>query len=141
MLRGVRSRRRPAARAAVIVLAVVAGIMFVPTLTLALAGQSDKPAKPDKNATTRLRIEVTGGDSNKPVADASVYVRYPDDKKVELDLKTNQEGVARSPEIRQGTILIQVVAPGWKTYGEYHDISETEPTIQVHLVKPTTHWY
>lgn len=139
MLRGIRSRRAPAARTAVIWLAVFAGIMFVPAL--ARAGQSDKPAKPDKNATTRLRIEVTGGDSNKPVADASVYVRYPDDKKVELDLKTNQEGVARSPEIRQGKILIQVVAPGWKTYGEYHDISETEPTIQVHLVKPTTHWY
>jgi len=142
MLRGIRSRRAPAARAVVICLAVFAAVVFVPVL--ARAGQSDKPdkpAKPDKNATTRPRIEVTGGDSNKPVADASVYVRYPDDKKVELDLKTNQEGVARSPEIRQGRILIQVVAPGWKTYGEYHDISETEPTIQVHLVKPTTHWY
>lgn len=113
----------------------------MPALTMALAGQADKPAKPDKNATTRLRIEVTGGDANKPIADASVYVRYADDKKFELDLKTNQEGVARSPEIRQGKILIQIVAPGWKTYGEYHDISETEPTIQIHLIRPTTHWY
>ncbi len=141
MLRRISSRRAPAARAAAIFLAVFAGIMFVSALTMALEGQSDKPAKPDKNATTRLRIEVTGGDSDKPVADASVYVRYPDDKKFELDLKTNLEGIARSPEIRQGKILIQVVAPGWKTYGEYHDISEAEPTIQVHLVKPTTHWY
>jgi hypothetical protein len=141
MLRRISSRRTPAARAAVIFLAVFAAVALVPALTMALAGQSDKPAKPDKNATTRLRIEVTGGDANKPVADASVYVRYPDDKKFELDLKTNQEGVARSPEIRQGKILIQIVAPGWKTYGEYHDISETEPTIQVHLLRPTTHWY
>ena len=135
------SRRAPAARVAVIWLAVFAAVALVPALATALAGQSDKPAKPDKNATTRLRIEVTGGDANKPVADASVYVRYPDDKKFELDLKTNQEGIARSPEIHQGKILIQIVAPGWKTYGEYHDISEAEPTIQVHLVKPTTHWY
>src|SRR5579884_3886611 len=43
--------------------------------------KSDKAEKPDKHATTRLRIEVTGGDANKPVADASVYVRYPNDKK------------------------------------------------------------
>lgn len=141
MLRRISSRRSPAAGTAVICLAVFVAVAFVPALTTALAGQSDKPAKPDKNATTRLRIEVTGGDANKPVADASVYVRYPEDKKFELDLKTNQEGIARSPEIREGKILIQIVAPGWKTYGEYHDISESEPTIQVHLVKPTTHWY
>jgi len=59
MLRRISSRRAPAARAAAIFLAVFAGIMFVSALTMALEGQSDKPAKPDKNATTRLRIEVT----------------------------------------------------------------------------------
>jgi hypothetical protein len=108
----------------------------------ALGGQSDKPVAPEKrNGTSHLRIEVTGGDANKPVAEASVYLRFPKEKKVELDLKTNQEGVARSPEIPQGKVLIQIVAPGWKTYGQYHDVSESEQTIQVHLVKPTTRWY
>ena len=108
-----------------------------------LAAQNDKePAAKEKgNGTSRLRIEITGGDENKPVPDASVYLRFPKDKKGELDLKTNLEGVARSPEIPQGRILIQIVASGWKTYGEYHDISESEQTIQIHLVKPTTRWY
>jgi hypothetical protein len=107
-----------------------------------LAAQADKPAVPDKRAgTSRLRIEVTGGDTNKPVADASVYLRFPEKRKEELDLKTNQEGVARSPEIRQGKVLIQIVAPGWKTYGEYHDVTDAEQTIQIHLVRPTTRWY
>jgi hypothetical protein len=111
-----------------------------PTFAPALAAQSDKPAA-KHNGTTRLRIEVTGGDANKPVAEASVYLRFANDKKAELDLKTNQEGIARSPEIPQGKILIQIIAPGWKTYGEYHDVTETEQTIQVHLVRPTTKWY
>jgi hypothetical protein len=115
--------------------------LFCLTVIAPLGAQSDKPAPPDKHATTRLRIELTGGDANKPVADASVYLRFPKDKKVELDLKTNLEGVARSPEIPQGQILIQIVAPGWKTYGEYHDLTGTEQTIQIHLVKPTTRWY
>ena len=106
-----------------------------------LAAQSDKSAVPDKHATSRLRIEVTGGDTNKPVADASVYLRFPEKRKEELDLKTNQEGVARSPEIRQGKVLIQIVAPGWKTYGEYHDATEAEQIIHIHLARPTTHWY
>jgi len=106
------------------------------------AAQSEKsPAPADKHATSRLRIEVTGGDQNKPISDASVYVRFPKDKKVELDLKTNQEGVARSPAIPQGRVLIQIVVPGWKTYGEYHNVTEAEQTIQIHLVKPPIRWY
>lgn len=119
----------------------------IPMMAPAAAGQTDKTAAPDKsaardkNATSRLRIEVTGGDTNKPVADASVYLRFPEKKKDELDLKTNQEGIARSPEIRQGKVLIQIVAPGWKTYGEYHDATEAEQTIQIHLVRPPTRWY
>ena len=115
--------------------------LLFPLVCTPLAAQSDRPAVPDKHATSRLRIEVTGGDTNKPVADASVYLRFPEKKKEELDLKTNQEGIARSPEIRQGRVLIQIVAPGWKTYGEYHDATEAEQTIQIHLVRPTTRWY
>lgn len=124
-------------------LVLLAALLGLVLLAPALTAQSDKaPGASDKrNATSRLRIELTGGDENKPVADASIYLRFPAQKKVELDLKTNQEGIARSPEIPQGKILIQVVAPGWKTYGEYHDISESEQTIQIHLVKPPIKWY
>jgi hypothetical protein len=128
--------------------ALLLTLLFLSLFTPSPAAQSDKPATPDKPAvpdkhagTSRLRIEVTGGDTKKPVADASVYLRFPEKKKDELDLKTNQEGVARSPEIRQGKVLIQIVAPGWKTYGEYHDVTEAEQTIQIHLVRPTTRWY
>jgi hypothetical protein len=113
--------------ASLVPLAMLFGLaLLTPTLT----AQSDKaPAAADKrNATSRL-------------ADASIYLRFPDQKKVELDLKTNQEGIARSPEIRQGKVLIQVVAQGWKTYGEYHDVTESEQTIQIHLVKPPIKWY
>jgi hypothetical protein len=133
-------RRKTLFRASLALLAILFGLAL---LTPALTAQSDKaPAAGDKrNGTSRLRIELTGGDENKPVADASVYLRFPDKKKVELDLKTNQEGIARSPEIRQGKVLIQVVAPGWKTYGEYHDVTESEQTIQIHLVKPPIRWY
>ncbi len=118
-------------------------VIFVPAvLAPGLCAQNDKPAASEKrHGTSHLRIEVTGGDNNKPVADASVYMRFPKEKKVELDLKTNQEGVTRSPEIPQGKILIQIVAPGWKTYGEYHDVTESEQNIQIHLLKPTTRWY
>jgi hypothetical protein len=121
-------------------LALLLTFFSPPTVGPKLAAQSEKPAAKRKG-TTRLRIEVTGGDANKPVSEASVYLRYANDKKAELDLKTNQEGIARSPEIPQGKILVQIVAPGWKTYGEFHDVTENEQTVQVHLVRPTTKWY
>ena len=122
-----------------LLLAVFVSSMFASALT----AQNDQPsaAPENKHGTSRLRIEVTGGDENKPVSQASVYLRFPKEKKVELDLKTNQEGIARSPEIPQGKVLIQIVAQGWKTYGEYHDVTETEQTIQIHLLKPITRWY
>jgi hypothetical protein len=124
-------------------LSLLLAVYGLAVMASTLAAQSEKaPAPAEKrNVTSRLRIEVTGGDQNKPVADASVYLRIAKDKKSEMDLKTNQEGVARSPEIPQGRVLIQIVAPGWKTYGEYHDISESEQTIQIHLARPTTRWY
>ena len=114
-----------------------------------LRAQEAKPKSDSSKPSTtcRLRIEVTGGEQKKPVADASVYVKYGDEEKIlkgkaiELNLKTNQEGVARSPLIPKGRILIQIIAPGWKTYGEWHDVTEDEQTVSIQLVRPPTKWY
>lgn len=107
---------------------------------------SARPAD-NKQAKSRLRIEVTGGDNSKPIVEASVYIKFGKDPKsekgklTELNIKTNQEGIAQSPEVPQGKILIQIIAPGWKTYGEWHDITQEEQNIQIHLVRPSTKWY
>jgi hypothetical protein len=101
----------------------------------------------NKQPKSRLRIEVTGGDDNKPVVQASVYIKFGKDPKsekgklTELNIKTNQEGIAQSPDVPRGKILIQIIAPGWKTYGEWHDITEEEQKIQIHLLRPSTKWY
>jgi hypothetical protein len=94
----------------------------------------------------RLTIVVTGGEDKKPVDSASVYVRYVEqhklgkDKKIEMNLKTNQSGVCHVPVIPPGKFVIQVIADGWKTYGEYYDINQTEQTINITLVRPPK-WY
>lgn len=104
-----------------------------------------KEVSPPK--TTRLTIVVTGGENNKPVAEASVYVKsVPGERvgkkgkkegKFELNLKTNQEGETHSPAIPQAKVLIQVVAEKWKTFGEYYDLQQDNQTIQIHLERPT----
>jgi hypothetical protein len=117
---------------------------YLPTLLSAQsAKEQEKSAK--VSGTAMLRIELTGGDTKKPIVDASVYLKYTEgkllrDKKVEFNLKTNQNGVARSPEIPKGRVLIQIVSPGWKTFGQYYDIDRDEQTIQINLDRPTTRW-
>jgi len=104
-------------------------------------GKSDSGSK-----NSRLTIVVTGGEEKKPIDSASVYVRYVEerkigkDKKIEMNLKTNQEGVCHVPVIPPGKFLIQVIAEGWKTYGEYYNMSETEQTINITLARPPK-WY
>lgn len=107
----------------------------------------DAPAKKERAPAplNRLTIEVTGGEGNRPVENASVYVktieqRLIKDKKSEVNVKTNQLGVAHIPSTFSGRVLIQVVAEGWKTYGHWHEITEANQTIKVHLDRPPK-WY
>jgi nitrogen fixation protein FixH len=121
------------------------------------SGSSDKSSNGDKSSssdkkdkadapTTRLRIEITDP-NDKPVGNASVYIRFNQpggafhkDKLAELNLKTNEDGSAKVPQIPQGKILIQVIAKGWRTYGKWYDIDKTEDTIEIKLENPP-HWY
>lgn len=95
---------------------------------------------------SRLTIVVTAGDEKKPVDSASVYVKFVEerkfgkDKKIEMNLKTNQSGVCHVPIIPPGKFLIQVIAEGWKTFGEYYDVGDAEQTIHIELVRPPK-WY
>jgi len=108
--------------------------------------KSDKDNKSSEPPTVKLNIVVTGS-TGKPVAQASVYVRFNEsgglfhkDKLAELDLKTDQEGKVKVPEIPQGKILIQIVAKGWHTYGKWFDFEKPEETVPIQL-EPPPHWY
>jgi hypothetical protein len=124
--------------------------LLILLVAVAASGQdkdADAKAKADSDAKdVRLTIVVTGGEDKKPVDSASVYVRYVEehkhgkDKKVEMNLKTNQSGVCHVPVIPPGKFVVQVIADGWKTYGEYYDINQTEQTINITLVRPPK-WY
>ncbi|HXZ13356.1 MAG TPA: hypothetical protein VEG64_13290 [Candidatus Sulfotelmatobacter sp.] len=108
--------------------------------------QPDNNSKPPDPGTARLRIEVTGND--KPIGNASVYVKFYEtgglfhkEKLAEMNFKTNEDGSVKAPDVPRGKVLIQVIAKGWHTYGKWYDVEEAEPTIQIKLVPPSTHWY
>jgi len=100
--------------------------------------------KPD--AASRITIEVTGGTNEVPVDNASIYVKYVEertlrkDKKLELNVKTSRDGVAHVSNAPMGRALVQVIAEGWKTYGRWFDITEAKQVIKIHLDRPPK-WY
>jgi hypothetical protein len=124
-------------------------LVFAATFSAASARAQD----PEKKAPTpappnmsRVTVEVSGGENDTPVENASVYLKYIEerkirkDKKVELNVKTNREGTAHIPDAPLGRALLQVVADGWKPFGRWYDISDSKQTIKVHLEKPPK-WY
>jgi hypothetical protein len=107
--------------------------------------QDKKETKSSSPTITKLRIMVTAND--KPVGNASVYVKYNEtgglfhrEKLAEMNFKTNEDGSVKVPEVPRGKILIQVIAKGWHTYGKWYDIETDGETIQIKLEEPH-HWY
>jgi hypothetical protein len=108
---------------------------------------SHKDEKATPHGMTRIRINVTSN-TGKPIENASVYVRFnqesgflhKEEKLQELDLKTNLDGSVKVPDVPQGKILIQIVAKGWKTFGQWYEIDTDEKTIEIKL-GPPPHWY
>jgi hypothetical protein len=108
--------------------------------------ENHTPAAPTTPASKRLTIEVTGGDKDVAVDSASVYVKFVEakkfgrDKKYELNVKTNHDGLAHVPDPPLGKVLIQIVADGWKTFGKYYEITDPGTVIKIHLDRPPK-WY
>lgn len=127
---------------------------FLSTVVLSALGilacvsttQAQSKAETPPEQTSRVTIEVSGGEKEAPVENASVYIKYVEerkirrDKKLELNVKTNRDGTAHVPGAPMGRVLIQVVADGWKTYGRWYDITDAKQIIKVHLEKPPR-WY
>jgi hypothetical protein len=110
--------------------------------------KSKKDKKSDDPPESRLHITVVSADAGKPIGGASVYIRYSEgktfftrkEKEAEENFKTNQDGSVKVPSVPRGKILIQVIAPGWHTYGKWYDIDKDEVEIQIKLEKPPR-WY
>jgi hypothetical protein len=112
-------------------------LLFVPVLLLwAFTAYAAVPM-------TKLNMVVTT-ESGRPIDHASVVVRFVRGhvvfklKKLRTtyELRTNQDGEAKVPEIPQGEIRIQVIAKGYQTFGQIFDVTEEERTIEIKLNPP-----
>jgi uncharacterized GH25 family protein len=97
---------------------------------------------------TKLRVEVKNLEG-KPVDNASVRIQFLEGHsvaklgrraKTSWEMKTNQDGVVGMPPIRQGKILVQVMAKGYQTYGDKIEVDEEEKTIEIKLKPPQSQY-
>jgi hypothetical protein len=94
-----------------------------------------KPPPPMSTVTVTVLRAVDG----KPVKNAAV-VFHPalgDTQEGNMELKTNDDGVAKMTIIPQGSeVLVQVIMEGYRTFGRKYDVPGSEKAITVKLLPP-----
>lgn len=94
----------------------------------------------DEGPMSNLQFVVVKDYNGKPVRNAAV-VLHPVGRKGKqsrggLELKTDNDGRTNIDGIPYGPLRIQVLAPGFQTYGEDYQIDKPELSITVKLKRP-----
>lgn len=115
------------------ILSAVAMVLGVGMMGTAGAQQVEGPM-------SDLRFVVLKDSNGKPVRNAAV-VLHPVSKtgkqaKGGLELKTDNEGRTNIDGIPYGPLRVQVLAPGFQTFGEDYQIDKPELQITVKLKRP-----
>jgi Carboxypeptidase regulatory-like domain len=110
--------------------------LFLPAFVLpAHAGQ--KASKEAKTAS--INMTVVRESNGKPVKNAEVVVHLVEggkQKQEGLELKTHDDGKAEASGLPYGKVRIQVIAHGYRTYGEDFDLTQPNTEITIKLQKP-----
>lgn len=108
-----------------------------------LACLAPAPLAADKDQ-TELAILVMDEAKDRPLPKASVTVHFVKGRKMfvkkvrgEWNSKTNSKGVCEFPGMPPGNIRVQVIAPGFQTFGDEFEISGDRQTLTVKLKRPS----
>ncbi len=122
----------------IITLAALAVALWLTVGLTAFAQNSHSRGRKYKAPPPTSRIEVTilRGDNGKPIENASVIFHIEGDKG-NMELKTNEDGKSAIDVLPTGsTVLLQVIAKGYQTYGKDYKLDKPEMAIEVKLKLP-----
>ena len=93
-----------------------------------------------EDKTTRLTLQVVRETDKQPVANAHVVVHFKEekllkDKRGSWETKTNRKGVVVLPDVPLGVAKVQIIAKGYQTYGDEHELTKPEEELTI-LLKP-----
>ena len=102
-------------------------------LLLALASFADEPL-------SNLKFLVLKDYNGKPIRSASVVLHPVDgrgkQKQNGFELKTNENGETSFDGVPYGKLRIQVLMPGFQTFGQDYEINQPEQQITIRLKRP-----
>ena len=102
----------------------------------AASGQS-KPS----GQVSSVKLVVLKDDNGKPVRNAAVILhpvkQNGKQAKGGVELKTDAEGKAESDGVPFGLLRVQVIAPGFQTFGDDYTINQAEQVVTIRLKRPT----
>ena len=87
-----------------------------------------------------VKVVVVKDDTGKPVRNAAVILhpvkQNGKQAKGGIELKTDAEGKAESDGMPYGKLRVQVIAPGFQTFGDDYTINQSEHTVTIRLKRP-----
>jgi hypothetical protein len=120
--------KMPRLRLAILVLLLIPAV-------LTASGQN----KPSGQASS-LKFVVLKDDNGKPVRNAAVIL-HPvggngKQSRGGFELKTDSEGKTETDGIPYGKLRVQVIAPGFQTFGQDYTINQPEQELAIRLKRP-----
>src|SRR5580692_818536 len=120
------------------VMAFGLALCFVGALAIE-AGAGDKRSQYDYPVSA-LSFVVLKDDNGKPVRNAGVVLhsvgKNGKQDRGGLELKTDAEGKASFEGVPYGKLRVQVLAPGFQTYGEDYEVNKPTMEITIKLKRP-----
>ena len=107
---------------------------------LILAVVATAAAKKKHESLATVNFVVVRDESGKPIRNAAVVLHPVDDEgnqqRAGYELKTDADGKTTYDGVPYGKIRIQVLARGFQTYGEDHDINAANMDITIKMKRP-----
>jgi hypothetical protein len=117
----------------------IGGIMLLVGASALSAGASDKRSQYD-NPVSQLSFVVVKDYNGKPVRNAGVVMhtvgKHDKQDRGGLELKTDADGKASFDGVPYGKLRVQVLAPGFQTFGEDYEINQPTMEITIKLKRP-----
>lgn len=113
---------------------LAASLMILSLLTPLLAKKKQEPL-------ATVNFLILRDENGKPIRNAAVVMHPVDERGNQerggLELKTDPQGKASYDGVPYGKLRIQVLAPGFQTYGEDYEIGQSSMNITIKLKPPT----
>ena len=96
--------------------------------------------KKNSGLSSEMKFVVLKDDNGKPVRNASVILHLVGQNgkqaKGGFQLKTDAEGKTETEGIPYGLVRVQVIAPGFQTFGDDYTINQPEENVVIRLKRP-----